>query len=55
MKKMPVGVPILFVVIGIILAVVGVITKDFLWYIRTGIFWVAAFVTWVLFVRGRDR
>ena len=38
---------IVFILIAIALVVVGKVTGDFLWYIRTGIFLVAAMVVFL--------
>jgi len=37
---------ILFILIAIALAIVGLITGDYLWHIRAGIFLIAAVVVW---------
>ncbi len=48
MKKIPLAVPVIFLGIGLMLAVVGWKTGDYFWYIRTGIFLVGAVVTFFL-------
>ena len=43
---------VIFFIIGVGLGVVGFMSGDFLWYIRMGIFWLAAGLVWL---RGRIR
>jgi len=49
--EVPPALPIAFVIIGIILAVIGLITNDNLWYIRTVIFLLAAAIVWKFFTK----
>jgi hypothetical protein len=47
-KKVPESIIIMFVLIAVILAVIGFISKDYLFYIRTGIFLIASLlIIWI--------